>query len=156
MHSVAGDNVGDFLRVRDFLFSRGRSGCERRRSRVREKVCHLLSSPLGLGHLISPDSKESQPGVNDCDADDTGRQGVSVMDRWCSPSGRFRRSSRRTVVLFPTRIPDMWRFFILMAAARILDIFCSMAPISGRRSFVFRLTGLSIYWNFSWIPTGYS
>jgi len=37
----------------------------------------------------------------------------------------FRRSSRRTVTLFPTGIQDVWRSFIL-AAAKIFHIFCGI------------------------------
>ena len=58
-----------------FPFGGGASGCE-----IESPSEGLLSSsPLGVGNLLSLDSKESQPGVNDCDADGTpGCWGVRV------------------------------------------------------------------------------
>jgi len=53
IHSAAGANVGDFLRVRVFAFGGGKSGCEI--ESPPEGL--LLSSPLELGNLISPNFK---------------------------------------------------------------------------------------------------
>ena len=72
IHSAAGANVGDFLRVlHGFPFGEGRSGC----GIESPSEGPLLSPPFGLGNLISPDSKEGQPNVNNRDADGAGYQG---------------------------------------------------------------------------------
>lgn len=117
MHSAAGDNIINFFRVRGFPFGGGRSACEI--GTPSERL--LLSPPLGLGNLISPGPKESQPGVDDRDADGAGFSHGSLV----FTSGPLRRSSRRTVVLLAIGISDVWRSFIL-AAAKIFHIFCGI------------------------------